>query len=206
VRAELRLLIVAAVALTAGALGAETYARLAIPYYSLIAHWVAAGHPWQIIGLEIAPGQSGPGALLRLKGALLGATGDGRPSAILISKLQVAAVVESPLIFWATLMLWPMRSYRQRLVLLGLGIPVFLCLEAATTVSQLLGPFADGTALMGGAVDPLTVWDRWSRFLEAGGRVALALCAAIFTISVVKALQRITVPAASKLHPPISHA
>jgi hypothetical protein len=183
-RLEWRLIVGAVAALALGTLFAEAYTRLAIPYYSLVAHWIGAEHSWQITGLDIAPNESGPGAVLRLSGALPGSDGDAQPAAILTSKLQVAAVVESPVIFWACLLMWPVSSSRERLALLALGLPMFLGLEAATTICQLLGPFAYGSAVLGGEPDPVTLWERWSRFLEGGGRIALALCSAMLAIAV----------------------
>jgi hypothetical protein len=186
-RPEWRLVVGAGVALALGTMCAEPYARMAMPYYNLVARWIAAGHPWQIIGLDIAPGQSGPGAVLRLTGAILGGTGDAQPAATLTSSLQVAAVVEAPLIYWTCLLLWP-ATCRERLARLLLGIPLFLGLEAATTACQLLDPFAYGSAVLAGASDPVTSWELWTRFLESGGRVVVPLCAAILGITAARAL------------------
>jgi len=187
-RREWRWILAAALALTVGAIGAKPYARLAAPYYTVAARWIALGHPWEVVNIDVVQSNSGPGAILRLTGAIRVFTthesaDDGRPAAGLISKLQLAAVVESPLVFWTLLFLWPLQSYRERLVLLALAIPVFLCLETATTVCQLLNPLAYGSAVLAGDPDPITGWERWSRFLEAGGRVVLALAAALLTIA-----------------------
>jgi hypothetical protein len=126
-RLEWRLALGAAAALTLGTLCAEPYARLAIHYYGLVAHWIADGHPWQIVRLDIAQGESGPGAVLRLIGAVVQYPDDTQPAAVLISRLQVAAVIEAPTIFWTVLLLWPASRW-ERLGFLCLGIPVFLLL------------------------------------------------------------------------------
>jgi hypothetical protein len=187
-RREWRWVLAAVVALAVGATGAKSYARLAAPYYTVAARWIALGHPWQVVNIDVVQGSSGLGGILRLTGAVRVFTvregaDDSLPAARLISKLQVAAVVESPLVFWTLLFLWPLQSHRERLVLLALAIPVFLCLETATTVCQLLNPLAYGSAVLAGDPDPITWWERWSRFLEAGGRVVLALAAALITIT-----------------------
>ena len=187
-RREWRWILAAVLALTDSATGAKTYARLAAPYYTVAARWIALGHPWQVFNIDVVQGSSGLGGVLRLTGTVRVFTvregaDDSRPAARLISKLQVAAVAESPLVFWTLLFLWPLQSYRKRLLLLALGIPVFLCLETATTVCQLLNPLAYGSAVLAGDPDPITWWERWSRFLEAGGRVVIALVAALFTIA-----------------------
>jgi len=66
------------------------------------------------------------------------------------------------------------------------GIPVFLGLEAATTVCQLLSPLAYGSAVLTGDASPLTWWDRWSRFLENGRRIALAVTAATLAVAAAR--------------------
>jgi hypothetical protein len=139
-----------------------------------------------VVNIEVSPGSSGRGALLRLTGTVRARADAGPPAAKLVSKLQVAAVVESPVVFWMLLILWPLRSGRERLWLLALGIPVFLFLETATTVCQLLNPLAYGSAVLAGNPNPVTSWERWSRFLEAGGRVVLAVAAALITITLVQ--------------------
>jgi hypothetical protein len=121
-RGEWRWILAAMLALTVGAIGAKPYARLAAPYYTVAARWIALGHPWEVVNIDVVQSNSGPGAILRLTGAIRVFTthesaDDGRLAARLISKLQVAAVVESPLVFWTLLFLWPLQSYRERLVL-----------------------------------------------------------------------------------------
>jgi hypothetical protein len=75
---------------------------------------------------------------------------------------------------------------RGLLIRLGAGIPVFLVLEAATTGCQLVHSMAQASAILAGQPDPLTVWERWSRFLEAGGRFALEVGAALITVTAVR--------------------
>ena len=189
-RHEWRWGLAAVAALTVGAIGAETYARLAAPYYTLAARWIASGRLWEIVAIDVAPSDSGPGTLLQLTGGVRERTADREPAATVVSKLQLGAVVESPLLFSTLLLLWPAESIRRRLAFFALGIPVFLGLEVATTVCQLVSPLAYASAVLTGDPDPVTSWDRWSRFLEGGGRVALAFAAAIATVSLTQIVGR----------------
>lgn len=189
-RAEWRWIGGAIVALAVGTIAAKPYARLAAPYYQAVARLIAEGRPWEVAKVDVAASTSGPGAVLRLTGFVREFFSDPKPQMRLVGKLQVAAAAESPVIFWTLLLLWPAASYRQRLARLTLGVPIFLSLEAATTVCQLLNPLAYGSAVLAGEPDPLTSWERWSRFLEAGGRVAIALAAALVTIAVIQLFGR----------------
>jgi hypothetical protein len=188
VRPEIRrgLIIVAALAL--GITCAEPYARLAAPLYKVLAQLLAQGHPWQIDGVDVMSVESNPGAVLRLTGFVREHFDDVQPAVRVASNLHVGAVAESLVIFWTLLLIWPAPSARQRLAFLALGVPVFLCLEAATSVCQLLNGMAEASAVLGGDSNPLTMWERWSRFLEGGGRVALALSAAILTVTAIRSL------------------
>lgn len=189
-RRQWRWALAAVAALALGAVGAEAYATLAAPYYQIAARWIARGHPWDVVSIEVAPSRSGPGKILRLTGTVRKHIDDSQPVGKLISKLQVATVVESPVIFWALLLLWPLPSHRERLLVLALGIPIFLGLETVTTVCQLLNPFAYGSAMLAGDPEPVTLWERWSRFIEAGGRVALAVTAALIAIALTQLARR----------------
>jgi Protein of unknown function (DUF2919) len=208
-RIELRVLLGAMLALTVGILCARPYAQFALPYYSSVAGWIAAGHPWQITGLDIAPDDNAPGFVLRLTGAVFKHLGDAQPAGILISKLQVASVIESPVIFWSILIWWPLRSHWERAALLATGIPIFLCLESITTVSQLLTPLAFGSAAIAGKSAVVTPWEYWSRFLESGGRIAMAVVAAVLTVALVRSVGRVAAAVVSlkqacNLRPPYS--
>lgn len=185
-RRELRWALVAAVALAIGSIGAEPYARLMSPYYFAVGRLLARGHPWDIASVDVSRAAREPGAVLRLTGFVRRSASDSQPAGRMVAKLQVAAVAESPVIFWTLLAVWPVGSARRRLAVLLLGIPMFLGLEATTTVCQLLNPLAYGSAVLAGDPDPLTLWERWSRFVESGGRVALALSAATLTVTAAR--------------------
>lgn len=188
-RRELTWAIVAAGALSVGAFAAEPYARALIPYYVAASRVIARGHPWDVASVDISR-TSGPGAVLRLTGFIRRRLTDPQPVARVVSRLQVAAVVESPVVFWTLVALWPMGSVRRRFGVLLLGLPVFMALETATTVCQLLNPLAYGSAVLAGNSSPLTGWERWSRFVEGGGRVALAVAAAILTVAAIQRLRK----------------
>ena len=182
-RLESKWALVAAVALTLGTLGAEPYARLLTPYYVAVSQLMARGHPWTIVGIDIGPSTQSPGKALRLTGFFYDRAGDSQPAGQIDAELQVAAVAESPLVFWTVLALWPVGSLRGRFVVLLFGVPIFLGLEASTTVFQLLSPLAYGSAVAAGDPQPSTGWDGWSRFIENGGRIALALTGAMLTVA-----------------------
>lgn len=175
-------------ALLIAALCAGAYTRAAMPYYTLVARWMAAKQPWTILGMDVSR-QPHRGAILRMVGTVREHNDDPLPAARLVAKLPVATVVESPLIFWSVLLLWPCANRRQRLLVPLTGVPLFLGLEAATTVCQLLNPLAYASAVLAGDSEPITLWERWSRFLEGGGRVALALVAALCAIALARTLE-----------------
>lgn len=181
---NLRFVLTAVVALTIGATGAEAYTRLAIPYYNLVTATIADFHPWRILNLAVVRDESKPDAALRMTGEVRHRREDPAPAAQVITYVQVGEVVETPVVFWSVLLGWPMATLRRRLICIALGIPMFLALEAATTACQLVHSMAEASALLAGETDPLTAWERWSRFLEAGGRFALELCAALLTVVV----------------------
>ncbi len=180
-RSEYRWALAFAAALVFAALGARPYARLAAPCYQVIAGLLALSHPWDVVSVEVAQPSGAAGAVLRLKGLVYASAASLHPSFRMTGKLQVAAGAQGPLIYWTVLALWPAPTLRRRLALLALGMPVFVLLEAATTVCQLLNPLAWASAVLAGERDPVTAWEYWSRFLEDGGRAGLALLAAVLT-------------------------
>jgi hypothetical protein len=175
----------AVLAFTLGAVCAETYARLAAPYYAIVATWIADQHPWRVLNVAVVHDDASHGPVLRLTSEVRQHREDSRPAALVDSSVQVGEAVETPLVFWTLLLLWPARTLRQRGLRLLIGIPVFLGLEAVTTVCQLLHPLAEASALLAGESHPVTLWERWSRFLEAGGRFVLEVAAALIPVALV---------------------
>jgi hypothetical protein len=45
---------------------------------------------------------------------------------------------------------------------------------------------AQASAMLAGDSDPVTPWDRWSRFLEAGGQFVLAFGSAILVAAMTR--------------------
>ncbi len=193
-RPELRWAVAAIVAFGLGATFAEPYARLAAPYYAAVDRLIAAGHPWEVSSVDVKPGKSRLSAELQLSAYIRRLREDPDPAIRAVGTVQVGEVVETPILFWTLLLLWPAASVRQRFARLIIGIPLFLGLEAATTATQLVPPMAQASAILAGDTDPVTAWDLWSRFLEAGGQFVL-ICGG--ALAVVSWTHRTSVPAPS---------
>jgi hypothetical protein len=172
-RPEIRWASAAAAALGMGVVIATPYARLAAPFYAWIARAVAREHPWQVMSVDVRPGTSGLSAELQLEGYVRRHAEDLKPAARVIGRVQVGEVIETPVLFWTLLLLWPATGLRQRAARMTVGIPIYLALEAVTTAAQLMLPLAQASAILAGEDDPATTWDYWSRFLEAGGQFAV---------------------------------
>jgi hypothetical protein len=114
--------------------------------------------------------------------------GDARPAARVVARVQVGEAAETPTVFWTLLLLWPAASLRARALRCAVAVPLFLGLEAMTTAVQLMHNLPEASALLAGERDPLTLWERWSRFLEAGGRFALEVCAVLLAVAIAKQL------------------
>jgi hypothetical protein len=184
-RRELRWALAASAALGLGVTFAEPYARLAAPYYAAVARLVAADHPWKVTSVDVRPGKSRLSAELQLGALIRRRREDPAPSARVIGRVQVGEVVETPVVFWTLVLMWPAGARRDRALRLVAAVPVFLGLEALTTVAQLMLPMAQASAILGGDSDPVTAWDHWSRFLEAGGRFMIEVCAALLPIALL---------------------
>jgi hypothetical protein len=178
--------ITTALALTIGVTCAAGYARLALPYYTAVTTLIADFHPWRIVSLAVTPDQSSHGTVLRLSGEVRRHRDDSLPAAMVVNRVQVGEAIETPVIFWGLLLAWPTLTVRQRLIRLAVGVPVFLTLEGVTTACQLVYSMAQASAMLAGEENPLTLWERWSRFLEAGGRFVLEVSAALVTAGVAQ--------------------
>jgi hypothetical protein len=155
------------------------YAQLAAPYYAGVARLMATNHPWDVEAVGVGPGKSNLSAELQLQGYVRRHREDRAPAARVVGRVQIGEAIETPLLFWSALLMWPATSLRQRAARLVAGIPVWLGLEAITTASQLMLPMAQATAILAGDNDPVTGWDRWSRFLEGGGQFVIVCGCAI---------------------------
>jgi hypothetical protein len=180
-RREVWWAVIAIAVLAAASTSARGYARLAAPYYAAVARLIALGHPWQIVSVEVKPGEGGTGSVLVLTGDVRRQASDARPAARVVARVQVGEAVETPAVFWTMLLLWPVASVRERLTRIAVGLPIFLGLEVFTTTVQLLHNLPEASALLAGEKNPLTLWERWSRFLEAGGLFVTEACAVVLT-------------------------
>jgi hypothetical protein len=162
---------------------AQAYSRLAAPYYAAVDRLIATDHPWEITFVGVMPGKSNLTAELQLHAFVRRSSSDSRPSARVVGRVQVGEVVETPVVFWTVVLMWPAAGIRMRLLRVLAAIPMFLALEAVTTAAQLVLPMAQASAILAGDSDPLTLWDRWSRFLEAGGQFVVVFCGAIIVCS-----------------------
>jgi hypothetical protein len=192
VRPEVRWALAAALALAIGVVCAEPYARRAAPYYAAVARLISLGHPWTIVSVDVEPGTKSPSPELQLVGDVRRLPEDPRAAGRIISHVQVGEAVETPIVFWTLVLWWPAKSLRQRLIRLAIGIPIFLGLEAVTTGIQLMHSMAEVSAILAGEMNPVTLWERWSRFLEGGGQFVLACGFAVFVISLTKRLYGFT--------------
>jgi len=189
-RREWRWALAAALALVVGATCAEPYARFALPYYRAVVTTIARFHPWSVVSVEVERVPSSHSAVLQLTGEVRQHRADSRPLALVTSNAQVGEVIETPAVYWSLLLMWPATTRGSRLRFLALGIPVFLALEAVTTPIQLVYSMARATAILAGE-SPLTIWERWSQFLEAGGRFALETAAAFVAIALASAVPQL---------------
>jgi hypothetical protein len=184
VRREWRWSLAAVAAIGVGAVCAEPYARFATPYYTVVARLIAEWHPWKIDEVVVADEPRSHGAVLRMTGEVYRHRVDPWPAARVVTRVQVGEAVATPILFWTLMLMWPATTIRQRVRSLAMGVPVFLGLEAIGTGCQLVHSMAEASAILAGSDDPLTPWEHWSRFLEGGGGCALALAAALLTVSV----------------------
>jgi hypothetical protein len=113
-RLQLRFVLAATMALGIGACGAEFYARLAAPFYAGAAALLANNSQWQVTGVDVASEAAHPGIFVRFHGAISGPTKVSRPAATLITRIQVGAAIEAPLVFWALLLAWQTTQRAQR--------------------------------------------------------------------------------------------
>jgi len=188
-RPEWRIGLAAALALLGGAALAEPYARVAAPYYAAVARLIAREHPWSITEVGVTAGPDGHSKVLRLVGEVRRQRDDARPAALVVSRVEVGEAIETPIVFWTLLLVWPAARARQRWTRVAVGIAVFLGLEAITMAAQLLHPMAETSALLAHLpvavrdAGPLTLWESWARFLEAGGTFVLAVVGALATLA-----------------------
>ncbi len=187
-RGEVRWVLIALIALLAGVTCAEPYSRAMCPYYAAVARFIAKPHPWAV--REITVRKIGPGAPaeVRLVGIVWSAATHGPSGPIqglrVETELGVGGVIQVPVLFWGVVVAWRAGSRREWLVRWSLGAVIFFALEILTTVCQLVAALAQASAYLAAVHGPVTPWELWSRFLESGGRQALAVAAALITVAI----------------------
>jgi hypothetical protein len=195
-RRELVWGLAALIAFIVGVTCARPYANLMAPYYSAVARLFALGHPWTTGRVEVKPNNAGPGYILTSTNEVRRLAGDPMPAARAVTRIQVAESIEAPLVFWTLLLVWPSASQpasasrrfvaalRPRLLRFGVGVPIFLALEALTTATQFIYALPAVSAMLAGEAEPHTLLDHWSEFLEGGGRFAVEIFAALLALAV----------------------
>jgi hypothetical protein len=179
-RPEGRWAVAAVAAFAVGATCADGYARIAAPYYRMVTSVIATAHPWKVTDVRVTDDDSSPAKVLLLTGEVRAHRDDSNPAALVTGRVQTGAAIETPLVFWTVLLMWPGMRWTR----IALGIPLFLLLEAAMTPCQLMYAMSRAAAMLAGASDPLTGWERWSHFLDGGGRFALEAALALVTIAI----------------------
>ena len=183
IRPDWRILCAALITVAVGSIAAPAYLRRVAPCYLSAARLIARGEPWQIVDVAVEPSTDKPGMIQQLSALVSG--GDARHTrhAQLLGKVHAGAAIEPLLTFWLVLLAWPAVSAKQRWVRILMGAPVFILTDAATTIVSLMHalPWAQNT--LAGLPDVPTGWDRWVDFLEAGGRFAISVSAALLTIA-----------------------
>ena len=181
-RHEWRWILAVGVAFMLGINFADSYARLTVPYFTVVTSVIAESRSWRVDDLRVTRDDSTAAMVLRLEGEVRRHRGDEQPAAIVVAAVQAGEVIEAPLVFWPLLLVWPVLGWRQLLARIAVGVPIFLALAVVTTACQLVYPMSRASAMLAGA-DPLTVCERWSRFLEAGGSFALEIGAALTVVA-----------------------
>lgn len=187
---ERRWLLAGVAALVLGVIGAEPYARLVAPLYEWLSDFWTGDHPWTVMRVDVAPDARGSGARLELTGAVRRQAFDPSPAARVVGHVQVGEVIETPLVFWTVLLAWPARSWRHRAIRALVGLPIYVVVETLTTTVQLVLPFAQASAILAGDPQPITPWDRWSRFLESGGQFVVVSSTAMILAALTSRLAR----------------
>jgi hypothetical protein len=162
-----------------GTLAAAPYARLVAPLLERIAVGLGSVHGWQVEQALVERDARTGATVLRLQGTVRKGRAATDPWARINSHADAGAIVETPIVFLTVLIAWPARSARRRLALLALGLPVLLGVDALASAAALLDGFANAQAALDGRAGSVSAWERWSDFCESGGRVALAIAAAV---------------------------
>lgn len=124
------------------------------------------------------------GTRLRLTAVLVGSGGTA-PSAVVRSRLPVAASQHALVALLALLLAWPAGSAAELGRRAAAALGAVVTLELATTTAQLLAPL-DALAAQIELLPAASGLAYWSQFLETGGRTALAMLLALAAIGVAR--------------------
>lgn len=175
-------------AVATGVLLEHPLARMLVPWYTVASRAWSTGQAWRVESVGLRARGTGLGEEMQLHGQVARSRGDAEAAGLAVAHLQLGRVVVTPLIYWAIVACWPALSWGQRCWRMALGVPVYLALEGVTTAAQLVAPMAQASALLAGESDPMTLWLRWSNFLEAGGQFAVDITAGLATIVLAQVL------------------
>jgi hypothetical protein len=180
--------IAALAALALGALFADQYTAWLSPYYGAVTRMLASGHPWSIEQVQLEPGRDGTSALT-LRATVRLAADKRRPNAAVVEQLRSGLVIQTAMVFWLVLLAWPTRLVRQRPLRVLCALPVYLLLEIVTTGVQLIHGLPGIAQLLRGNAYRTTTLDYWAAFLEEGGRIVLAIVAALLALQLARWLE-----------------
>lgn len=121
--------------------------------------------------------------------ATLSIPGRTAPAAIVVGEISVGATLQSVMIFGAVLLLVPVAAAREWPLRLAISLPCLAIVEFATTSLQLLAPVAAARSRLDTGVEHswMVAWSRW---IESGGRIALAVTAALCVVAAAASLSR----------------
>jgi hypothetical protein len=184
--------VVIAIVGVVGLLGAGGYARLLAPAYEATLRLLAGQNAWRVTRFTVDDSGRDHAVVLRVGGSVHRTADPSTPEATVNVTRPAGSLVELAVVFWVLLLGWPISDRRQRLVWAAIGLPLLLVADVTSTGASLAGQFADARAMLQviadtGSVpegnDAWTLWERWARFLEGGGRVALGVTLALAVIA-----------------------
>jgi len=153
--------------------------------YEAVARVVAQTRGWEIAGISLAPDRVSGGWRVRLAGAVGATEAENPNAAYVVSEWSLGGVLATPTVMSAVLLTWPAGTRCLRFMRGALGLVGLVLLEVFGIGLALLGPFADADAVLHSRATP-TMLQGWSRILEAGGHLALALVAALIIVALTR--------------------
>ena len=115
------------------------------------------------------------------------------PGVALTAGSDVIHTIVPMVILYTILFAWPVKQFKQRLMLLLLGFPMLLLVLALTTPQLMAGRIAMqvfNLTLKAGVVPKEPFVIKWMIFVESGGRWLLPLAAAMMCVMLMKRLSQ----------------